>query len=90
MAEDDNYWLDQIEILSKIVWPPNPYLSKAYIERCRWDDYIPTAIGPTRNDSGVKALIKEGKISCYHNWKNYVGLTDSFEYCEICEQRRNG
>jgi len=26
--------------------------------------------------------------SCDHKWKNYTGLSEQFEYCEICDERK--
>ena len=28
-------------------------------------------------------------ISCEHDWKNYVGFTDSFEYCKNCGEKKH-
>lgn len=26
---------------------------------------------------------------CMHVWKNYIGLNNSFDYCEVCDEKRN-
>jgi len=26
---------------------------------------------------------------CNHRWKTYVGFTESYEYCELCNVKRN-
>ena len=26
---------------------------------------------------------------CDHDWKNYIGLKDTFEYCSKCDKKRN-
>jgi len=28
------------------------------------------------------------KVPCYHRWKTYTGLTKSFFYCEICDEKQ--
>ena len=40
-------------------------------------------------------MVDEGYIkcpvvakSCDHKWKNYTGLSEQFEYCEICDERK--
>jgi hypothetical protein len=30
----------------------------------------------------------ENTKECNHRWKKYVGFTESYEYCEICDVRR--
>jgi len=30
----------------------------------------------------------ENTKECNHRWKKYVGFTESYEYCEICDARR--
>lgn len=27
--------------------------------------------------------------SCKHNWKNYLGFTESFKYCTKCDEKRD-
>lgn len=26
---------------------------------------------------------------CNHSWKNYIGFTDKYEYCEKCNEKKN-
>lgn len=28
------------------------------------------------------------KSGCDHKWKSYTGLSEQFEYCEICDERK--
>lgn len=30
----------------------------------------------------------ESKKGCDHSWKSYVGLSESFHYCEHCDEKR--
>ena len=30
----------------------------------------------------------ESKKTCTHNWKNYQGLSESYEYCTVCDEKR--
>lgn len=27
-------------------------------------------------------------IKCEHKWKSYMGLNEQFEYCELCDEKR--
>jgi len=35
-----------------------------------------------------KAVCPVVAKSCDHKWKNYTGLSEKFEYCEICDERK--
>jgi hypothetical protein len=38
------------------------------------------------NSLGIKCPVVAK--SCDHKWKNYTGLSEQFEYCEICDERK--
>lgn len=29
------------------------------------------------------------KIECFHDWKEYIGFTESFKYCTKCDKKRD-
>lgn len=31
----------------------------------------------------------DGHTGCNHNWKQYVGFTESYRYCTKCTEKRN-
>lgn len=42
------------------------------------------------SDSDWKQPISESASSCFHVWKHYMGLMDSFDYCEKCNVKKQG
>jgi hypothetical protein len=49
------------------------------------DELLAQLVGekPAKQVPVLKAL-----NNCEHHWKNYVGITQSYEYCEVCNERR--
>lgn len=45
-------------------------------------------------NSGFKKMIEESGLDlsettgCWHDWKNYKGFTDNFDYCVKCGVKR--
>lgn len=39
-------------------------------------------------DSEIPIPDWDSRAACNHKWKKYVGIMDSFEYCEICDEKR--
>lgn len=45
-------------------------------------------VGTTATVSGTFVETEPSKALCYHKWKSYLGLNESFDYCEYCDEKR--
>jgi len=59
-----------------------------------YDDEDTLIIGDVIIGDGWHELEKEFQYNvappaCRHKWKKYVGLSQSFEYCEICDKKKD-
>ncbi len=37
---------------------------------------------------GICPVVEKAEKTCDHVWKDYLGLSEQFTYCEICDQRK--
>ena len=69
-----------------VVWDHHPIgifsYHKADVAMWNWESEAPKLPPGLHN-----ALIKSNMI-CSHEWKNYVGLMESFEFCAKCDEKK--
>ena len=44
-----------------------------------WNEWVTNGIVPTNKEEKNK--------SCYHDWKEYIGFTEKYWYCEKCDAK---
>lgn len=49
---------------------------------------------PAPNTEGIKQMfntppIVTDPLPCSHKWREYIGLMERFEYCEVCDEKRS-
>ena len=72
------------------------FLLKEYAKRLKQTKPYPPMTGPmTETASSVLSHklppVKEIslKTTCSHKWKKYVGFIEEYDYCEVCDEKRN-
>ncbi len=70
----------------------NPYLKKStivvlqsYIKGVWMDLYITTDIYPPNQETTTNTI----PDICAHTWASYTGLNQTFEYCTICDTKKD-
>jgi hypothetical protein len=56
----------------------------------RWDDVAKNALDHVLR-SAIKCPVIEkvvAKSGCDHSWTSYTGLSESFEFCKHCDEKR--
>jgi hypothetical protein len=56
--------------------------AEALTGKCIWEASVNERLGPKK--------MPDGKVNCMglHEWKTYLGFTDTFEYCAHCDKRK--
>jgi hypothetical protein len=45
------------------------------------------SLNASNKNGNVKVNKEEQPKACFHNWKKYVGFTESYFYCENCDEK---
>jgi hypothetical protein len=56
-------------------------VTEEFLLKHRIDPEVPSGLGPFK-------LLCDPPTECAHQWKPYVGLTERYEYCEVCDEKR--
>jgi hypothetical protein len=54
----------------------------------RWDDVAKDAIDHVLRSAIKCPVIEAANSGCDHSWTSYTGLSESFEFCKHCDEKR--
>lgn len=78
----------KIGMILDVIYNP---MNKDYEYLVKWDHFKEECVYSSKICDLMWELIpsEKNEFKCEHNWKNYVGFTESFTYCIKCDEKRN-